>query len=338
MEKENNAGKQSVSPAHTTRLGNTPGITTNTLEDIEEVVGIPLRLDLEQRRVVSAEESLLPVGLTEVALVLVAAAARGDGLELRHVLVGNLVLVSDHLGPGGCLVPACADLHGHCGVAQGGEDGVRDVAGLGDVHADSDGDDAVAGQVAQHGGHAGGVVLEHVTGDQTAAVLVSGDREVTVGQRTHVLVVVVVVGVVLGVGDLVGDTEVREGRGEGGQDGLDVVGGLVVRGQRVDGKDARNHLVDNGDARIGHSGQEGVELGDGLPEGLGVVGRGRELEASAGDLGVRVSLDGDRHDHTVVTSTAAAQSPVKIGVLAARSSDQLAVGGDNLEGQCVVCS
>ena len=49
-----------------------------------------------------------------------------------------------------------------------------------------------------------------------------------------------------------------------------------------------------------------------------------------------MSLDGHRDDNTVVTGTTTADSPVQVGVLGARSSDNLAGGIDNLHGQGVV--
>ena len=141
-----------LSTAHTTRLGNIPGITANSLQGIKERSRIPLALDRKQGLVGATEESLLPVQLAEVGLVLVAAAVGSDSLKLGNVLVGDLALIGDHLGPRGGLVPASTDLHGHRGVAESGGDSVADVAGgNGNIHADTDSDHAGLGQVTKSG-------------------------------------------------------------------------------------------------------------------------------------------------------------------------------------------
>lgn len=306
-----------LSTAHTARVGYSPGITANGLQGIEEIVGVPLVLHSEQRAVVASEEGILPVELAEVALVLVAAAVGGNGLQLGDVVVGDLPLIGDHVGPGGSLVPGGADLHGHSGVAEGGEDGVVDVAGVGDVHADTDGDHAGLSQVPQSGAHALVVVLQGVAGNQTATVLVSSNGQVTPRQGTHVLVVVVVIRSVLGQAQFVGDAKVGESVGEGGQDSLHISGGLVVGSDGVDDEDAAGHLVDDSHTLVDHGGQQLMELSDGLVEGVsGDVGSS-ELKSSTGDGGILVSLDGHRHDNTIVTGTTTAESPVQIGVLGA---------------------
>lgn len=71
--------------AHATRVVNGPVVAAYSLKSVEEVAGIPLLLDLEQGRVVDAEEGVLPVGLAEIGLVLVAAAAGGDRLQLDMI-------------------------------------------------------------------------------------------------------------------------------------------------------------------------------------------------------------------------------------------------------------
>lgn len=187
------ASSRSSSTAHPSRIRHRPGITANSLEGIEERRRIPFALDSKQRGVVASEEGLLPVRLTEISLILVAAAVRSDSLERRHIFSGNLLLVRNHLGPRRGLVPRQAELHRHGCVAQGWEDCVGDVDWVGDVHADSDGDQAALGQGAQCVAHPVVVLLEGAAGNQTSAVLVGAHVEVAPRKRTHVRVVVVIV-------------------------------------------------------------------------------------------------------------------------------------------------
>lgn len=322
--------------AHTTRVVHSPVVAANGLESVEEVVGIPLLLDLEQGRVIDAEESVLPVGLAEIGLVLVAAAARGDRLQLGHILVGHLVLIGHHVGPRSGLVPVGTDLHGDGGIAHGGEDGVGDITGLRDVHTDTDGDDTVLGDVTDDRGEASSVVVEHIPGDQPTTVLVLTHAEVTVGQGAHVLVVVLIVRGVLGIGNGVRDAQGIKDLEEGRQESLDIVGCLVVRSDRVDGEEGGGDLVDDGGAGINHLGQQTVELGDSLVEVVCGGLAGEELHISASNRGVGVRLDGGRDDHTIVTGTTTAESPEEVGVRGPVGSDQLSSRRDDLELQGVI--
>lgn len=331
-----NSSARLLGLAHATRLGHRPVLATGTLGDVEDMVGIILLLDLAELGVVIAEEFLLPVLLTEAALVLVGARARGHGLELGNVVVGNAQLVGDHLGPRGSLVPGGTELHGHGGVTPGLEDSVGGVVGVGDVQADADGDETVGGDVAEDGDEIGGVRGKGVTGEEAAAVVVLADLEVAVGEGSHVLLVVVVVRGVLGVSDGVLDAQVGQSREEGRQDGLDLSGGLVVGGQGVDEEDLVGHLIDDGGAGINHGGQQGVEALHSLVEEIGGdVGDG-EFERSTGDGGIGMGLDGERGDNTEVTGTTTTEGPVQIGVVGPGGRDDLARSGDNLEGQGLV--
>lgn len=319
-----------LSSAHTAGVIDSPVITANSLEGIEEVVRIILLLDLQQGAVVAAEEGILPVGLTEVGLVLVASTAGSDGLKLRDKLIGDAILVGDHVSPGSLFVPGCADLHGDGSVTEGGENGVVDITRVGDIEADTNGNHAVFGDVADGGGDAGWVGVECGTGDEAASVLVLADAEVAVWQRTHVLVVVVVVGGVLGVGDGVGDVKAIKDIEERCQECLHISTGLVVGSNRVESEEGRGNLVDDRGTRIDHGGQQGMELSDGLVEVVGSGGAGQELETGTANGGIRVGLDGSVDDNTVVTGTTTANGPEEIGVGRAVGSEKLAIGSDNL--------
>lgn len=87
----------SWSTAHSSIVRDRPSLTAHKAVAPEERVGIILLLDGKKSVIVGAEEFLLEVGLLEITLVHVDAAARGHGLKLGHILVSNGVLVRDHL-------------------------------------------------------------------------------------------------------------------------------------------------------------------------------------------------------------------------------------------------
>jgi hypothetical protein len=324
--------------AHTSLVINIPVVTTNSLESIEEVIRIILLLNLQQGIVVATEESVLPVWLTEVGLILVTSTTRSNNLKLRHKLVGHAPLISDHIGPRGSLVPGSTDLHGDSRRTESGEDSVVDIAGVGDVEADTDGNDAVFGDVADGGGDAGWVGVEGVTGDESASVLVFADTEIAVGKGPHVLVVVVVVGVILGVGNSIGDVEIIKDIEERSQEGLDVGAGFVVCSDGVEGEERRGNLIDDSGTSVNHGRKQRVELGNGLIENVWSGTARQELKTSTADSSVRVSLDGGIDDYTIVTGTTAAEGPEEVRVGRAVGSDELSIGSDHLVLQGVIGS
>lgn len=324
--------------AHTTLLIDIPIFTTDSLESIEEVIRIILLLDCQQGDVVDAEEGLLPVWLAEVGLVLVASTTGSDSLKLRHILVRHAPLIGNHLGPRGSLVPNGANLHGDGRVTPRGEDGVVDIAGFGDVETDTDGNNAAFGDVANGSGDSSSIMVERGTRDKTATILELANAEVAVRKGTHVLAVVVKVGIVLGVGNRVCDVQVIQGVEERCQKGLDIGARLVECGDRVEGKERRGNLIYDRGAGVNHGRQQSVESGDSLVE---VVCRGtarQELKTSTADDRVRVSLDGGIDDYTVVTGTATTEGPEEVRVGRAVGSDERSIGKDNLVLQSIVGS
>ena len=292
-------------------------------------------LDGKESGVVGAEEGLLPVGLLEVALVHVGAAAGRHGLDLRHELVGHDLLRGDHLGPRRGVVPGGGELHVHGGGSPGGQHGVVDAGGLGVVGGAADGQDALGSQVLQDNLEGVVVVHQDATGDQPAAVLVILDGQVSVGQRAHVVAVVVEVRQLSVAREERNAELVEDGGKRSKKSVVDEVRRRVVHGDGVDDEDLVGEIVDHHRAVVNHGGEQGVELGDGLVEVLGSGRRGRELEGRAANGRFGMDLESSRDDDAV-TGTAAAQSPEQIGVLGARGSDDRAGSSNNLEFQSLV--
>ncbi|KAI6758788.1 hypothetical protein HG530_011028 [Fusarium avenaceum] len=84
--------------------------------------------------------------LVEVGLVHVSTASRGDSDDLRHVHLGDLLLVSEHVAPASG-VPEGAHLHGHDGLAPGWVHSVGDARVAGELSAAAGEDEAAGCQV-----------------------------------------------------------------------------------------------------------------------------------------------------------------------------------------------
>ncbi|KAJ0167854.1 hypothetical protein CTA2_12604 [Colletotrichum tanaceti] len=327
-------------PTHPAVGGDIPRIAADRLERVKDALGIPLLFDGQQPVVVAAEELLLPVEDVEVGLVDVVAGARRGGLDGRDDVLGHGLLVGDHLGPVlGGVAPGRRVLHVDGGVAPVRVHGVVDAGGGRGVEGDAGGEDAVlVGAVAdgRDVGGAGGVVGQHVARDEAGAEVVGLDLDVAVGQGAHPLVVVVAVAGVAGGARRVGDGEVGEDVEEGLEDGLCLVGRLVVRRQRVDGEDVAAVEEDDHGALVCHAGKEGVESVEHLPPLL-LRGVGRcRLQADAANAGVGVGADGDGGDDAKGPRAAAAEGPEEVRVLGARGGDDLSVCGDDLELESLV--
>lgn len=319
-----------LNPAHATIRSHTPGIAANTLEVVEQRLGIPLLLDGGKTTPVVAVEGLLPVELVEVGLVHVSAAAGSDGLDLGHELVGDALLHREHVVPAKG-IPGGGELHRHDGLAPGGVNSVGDALEGLEAAAAADGNDAVGGEVADHLLEVVVVVLNDGSGDETATVLVLGSTDVAVGERTHVGVVVVAV-VEGGVGDHGLDANLGEVAGEWAEDLIaDVVSGGVDEGDGLDDENTRGNVVDDGRTVVNHSGQKLVELGDGLVKGSLVDTGGSHLESSTSNGTSVVSSNSQGGDNSKVASAATAKSPVKVTVLESRSPDDSAGRSDNFE-------
>lgn len=216
-------------------------------------------------------------------------------------------------------------------LSPGGEDGVGRVAAKGgDVGADADEGDALLGDVARGLGELGGGLGEGVAGDEAAAVLGDADLDGADGEGAKVLVVVVVVVDRLGVGRVEVDAEGGEVGEEGGHDGLDLGGGLVVGGDGGDHEEVGGEVVDHHGAGVDHGGEGGVEGVDALVEGLGGVVGGEEGDGGTADVAVGEGLEGDADDDAVVARATTGESPVEVRVSGTGRGEELARGGDDL--------
>lgn len=319
--------------AHSSIVSNAPRLTANSVANVEESFRVPLLLQAQKRLVVASEELGLEVGLLEVGLVHVRATSGGKSFNLLHDDVGHEVLVGDHLLPGCGEVPDGGQGSVDEGVTPGGGDGVGLLgAELANVGSDADEGGALLGNAAGEGADVGDVVA----GNEAAAVLSNADLDVTDGQRAEVLVVVVVVALVLGVGGGVVHLEGVKAGDEGGEQGLDLSSGLVVRVEGGDLEETGGEVVYDHGAAIDHTGKLLVESIDGVEEGSVVIVGGHHDKGGTTKLGISVSLDGHGGDNTPVTGATTGESPVEISILGLGSSQESTVGYNNLPLQDVI--
>lgn len=313
--------------AHAAVVGHSPGLATNTSGGIEKTLGIVLALDLEELVVVDTEEVLLPVALLVVGLVHVSTSTGSGSLDDGLDLIGDSLLGSEHLVEGSLEAPGQSKGDLDNGLAPEGHDRVDTASTeVGDVQTDTNEDDTLVGESVSSRGEAG----ELVTGDEATTEERGADLDVASRERTPVVVVVLIVAGELGILGLEGDAESGKSVGEGLEDSPGLLLGLVIGSHGGDRKESVGEEVDDHDARVNDVGEGIVEGVDHGVDGLGLVLRGGDHELGTADLGLRVKLDSHGGDDTVVTATTASESPVEVGILGSRSSDELAGRGDDL--------
>lgn len=312
-----------------------PVVGANGGDGVEEVVGVVLVLDGLELGVVGAVEDVLPVGLPEVGLVEVSGAVRGELGERGHEYVGHLLLVGDHVFPGGGEVPGRGDDGVDEGVAPAGVDGVVGVAGgrEGSVEGDTDELGALGSDGAVGVGQSSVVLLNDRTRDEAATVLGNAnlDRSEHVVEEREVGVEVAKEAGVL-------DVQLVELVSERSEELLQLFRGDVGASQGRDGESLVGEVPHGHDTSISRLGKRGVESSNSLVVCiLGHTGAGEgEVGTSGGH--VLMGLGSQRQDNTVGTTSAAGESPVEVGVVLTVGNEVLTSTSDDLPLESLVSS
>ena len=327
-------------------VGDVPALAADGGRGPEDVAGVDLLLDAQEAVVVCAVEGLLEVGLHDVALVEVAAAAGGDLAQALHPVVRDLLVDGLDLGEGSAVVPGAAEDAEHDGLAPRGVDGaVGGVAHLGTVHVVLDQRGAFIDD-ATEGCH--GLDQELLRLPVGAREQARGGVQVRVADRLdgEVARPGVVEVVVLEEDWVDAEADGRPILEQRREHGLEL-------GQRDAGDHPGEHVPDvpgalraEGEhARVAVAVLVGV-LGESAPVGLhggpvdivGDVGArpGHDGPRDASEVHLGVRLDGHADDDAEGPAAAAAESPEQVLVLLLGGRDEAAVGQHHVDAEDLV--